>query len=235
MVNSEGIRVAKFLSDAGVASRREAERLISERRVSINGKKIDSPVNFITADDVVKVDNKIIRSHSPDDFQIYLFHKPVGVITSARDPEGRRTIYDVLPEKYHHLKYIGRLDYNTSGLLLMTTSGDFAREMTLPNADIPRVYIAKLGGTMTMDDAMIDRMLKPVRKGIKIDGMLYRPMKIERLDASDFKITVTEGKKNEIRVVFSHIGLPVRKLHRISYGIYELGNLPSGKIMEWKK
>jgi 23S rRNA pseudouridine2605 synthase len=163
---------------------------------------------------------------------VYLFHKPAGCICSARDPEGRRTIYDILPEKYRNLKYVGRLDYDTSGLLLMTDDGEFARKMTLPESKIPRVYVTKLGRTWTMDDEMIDRLLRPARKGMKIEGIIYRPMKIERMNATDFKITLTEGKKNEIRIVFGHIGLPVRKLHRISYGKYDLGDLPVKSIVQ---
>jgi 23S rRNA pseudouridine2605 synthase len=227
------LRIAKFLSDAGIASRREAERMIAAGRVSVNGQKVESPVFFIDGGEEIKVDGKQINSpftihHS----QLYLFHKPTGCLCTAHDPAGRRTIYDILPAKYKNLKYIGRLEYNTSGLLLLTNDGELARQMTLPSAGIERTYIAKLGRAMTMDDEFINRLLRPVRKGIKINGMIYRPMKIERMlnSASDFKITITEGKKNEIRIVFDHIGLPVRKLHRISYGPYELGDLPVGEI-----
>lgn len=229
------------MSESGIASRRDAEKLIEQGKVSINGKTIKSPVNFVSENDVVKVDGKIISNIRNESFlngtadgkpDIYLFHKPVGCIVSKHDPEGRKTIYDILPEKYRNLKYIGRLDYNTSGLLLMTNNGDLARELTLPESNIERVYIAKIGGAMTMDDTMLNRLLKPVKKGIKINGIIYRPMKIERLSANDIKIKITEGKKNEIRKVFDHIGLPVRALHRISYGKYELGDLPSSKVIK---
>jgi 23S rRNA pseudouridine2605 synthase len=224
------IRIAKFLSDSGVASRRAAEQMLLDGRVSVNGKIIKTPVFFVNGGEEVKADGKLVSNPCGRISKIYLFHKPAGCICSAKDPGGRKTIYDILPAKYRNLKYIGRLDYNTSGLLLLTNDGDLARKMTLPDSKIPRVYIAKLGRTWTMDDEMIGRLLKPVRKGIKIGGTLYRPMKIERLSATDFRITITEGKKNEIRIVFDHIGLPVRKLHRISYGEYELGGLPAGKI-----
>ena len=227
-------RISKFLSESGIASRRDAEKIIGQGRILINGKKITSPINFVSKNDIVKFDNKIISQITNNKTEIYLFHKPVGCIVSNHDPEGRRTIYDILPKKYKNLKYIGRLDYNTSGLLLMTNSGALARKMTLPESNIERVYIAKIGGAITMDDAMLNRLLKPAKKGIKIDDIIYRPMKIERLSASDLKITITEGKKNEIRKVFEHIRLPVRALHRISYGKYELGFLPVGKIIRGK-
>jgi 23S rRNA pseudouridine2605 synthase len=230
-VTSHEIRIAKFLSDHGIASRRAAEGLIAQGRVMVNGKKILTPVVFIEGKDEVKVDGKIIRAEN-NETSIFLFHKPTGCICSAKDPEGRRTIYDILPAKYRNLKYVGRLDYNTSGLLLLTNDGEFARKMTMPESKIPRVYIAKVGRAWTMDDDHFERLLKPVRKGIKINGIIYQPMKIERLNASDLKITITEGKKNEIRIIFARIGLPIRKLHRISYGKYELGDLGVGKVRE---
>ena len=202
--------------------------MIALGRVSVNGKKINTPVTFVSKNDSVLVDGKKITAKQQS--QIYMFHKPIGCICSAKDPEGRKTIYDILPPQYRNLKYIGRLDYNTSGLLLLTNDGALAREMTLPSAGIERVYVAKVGGAMTMDDAHFARVIKPVLKGVKIDGVIYRPMKVRRLNASDIEITITEGKKNEIRIVFEHVKLPIRKLHRISYGKHRLKDLPSGEI-----
>ncbi|MDR2268612.1 MAG: rRNA pseudouridine synthase [Rickettsiales bacterium] len=225
-------RIAKFLSNAGIASRRDAERMIESGRVAVNGTIIKTPVTFVSESDEIKLDGKrIFNSQVP---QIYMFHKPAGCICSSRDPNGRKTIYDIIPAEYKKLKYIGRLDYNTSGLLLLTNDGGLARKMTLPESKIERVYIAKVGHAWTLDDKHFDRLLKPIQKGIKIDGIIYRPMKVERLGAGDLKITLTEGKKNEIRIVFAHIGMPIRKLHRISYGQYELGDLQAGKIKPTK-
>jgi len=215
----------------GIASRRDAEKLIAAGRVRINGRTTESPVSFVSKDDNVSVDGKkIARSGGAARTALYLFHKPTGCICSARDPGGRRTIYDVLGEKYGNLKYVGRLDYNTSGLLLLTNDGGLARQLTLPSSGLERTYIAKLGGTMTMDDAHLNRILTPLKKGLKLNGIIYKPMKIRRMDASDVRVTITEGKKNEIRRAFESVGLPVRKLHRISYGKYELGTLPPGHI-----
>ena len=239
------LRISKHLSELGIASRRDAEKMIADGRVSVNGKKISTPVTFISDGDEICIDGKSIPSderrsglrrndkmnHEP---RVYLFHKPTGCLCTTRDPLGRKTIYDILPAKYRNLKYVGRLDYNTSGLLLMTDSGQLAREMTLPSAGIDRVYIAKIGRAWTIDDEHFGRLIKPVQKGIKIDGIIYRPMKIERLNASDLRITISEGKKNEIRIVFEHIGLPIRKLHRISYGPYELGTLRPGEIKNFR-
>ena len=223
-------RIAKFLSEQGILSRRAAEQAIANGRIKLNGKIITIPATLVIDADKIEIDGKQIKNFAQHS-KLYLFHKPIGCLTTARDPLGRKTIYDILPKEYKCLKYIGRLDYNTSGLLLMTSDGELARKMTLPSAGLERTYIAKLGRAMTMDDEMFNRIIKPAKKGIKINGIIYRPMKMERIDGSDAKITITEGKKNEIRIVFEHIGLPVRKLHRISYGPYQISSLKPGQII----
>jgi 23S rRNA pseudouridine2605 synthase len=144
---------------------------------------------------------------------------------TAHDPDGRKTVYDMLPQEYRHLKYVGRLDYKTTGLLLMTNDGVLARKLTLPASNIPRVYIATVNGT---DRSGLDR----ARQGITIDGTKYAPMKIDIMKNGDLRVMVTEGKKNEVRIVLRACGCPVRKLHRISFGNIELGKLPVGKIVK---
>ncbi|MDR0804118.1 MAG: rRNA pseudouridine synthase [Rickettsiales bacterium] len=229
------MRIAKFLADTGAApSRRAAEQMIADGRVAVNGAVLISPAFNISDADKISVNGKILTANHQLPTTIFAFHKPAGVMTTASDPAGRKTIYDILPQKYHNLKYIGRLDFNTSGLLLLTNSGELARKMTLPSAQIPRVYIAKLGRAWTMDDEMFNRITKKIRTGITVDGIHYRPMKLRRINASDTEITITEGKKNEIRLVFDSVGLPVRKLHRVSYGDIELGDLAVGNIRECK-
>ena len=149
-------------------------------------------------------------------------------MTTTRDPMGRKTIYDVLDKKYKNLKYIGRLDFKTTGLLLLTNDGDFARKMSLPQNHIERTYIATV-------DKYTKSGINIAQHGVCVDGINYRPMKIEKIDAHNLKITVTEGKKNEIRIVLKHIGSPVKALHRISYGPINLGNLKPEKILEIDK
>ena len=149
-------------------------------------------------------------------------------LTTMRDPMGRRTIYDVLDKKYKNLKYIGRLDFKTTGLLLLTNDGDFARKMSLPKNHIERTYIAAV-------DKYTKSGLETIRKGTCIDGITYRPMKVKELDEHNLEITVTEGKKNEIRIVIKSIGSPVKALHRISYGPIKLRKLGVGKILEIDK
>ena len=220
------IRLAKFIADSGFASRRAAEELINKGLVSVNGKIIDTPVFFVEQGDKVCINGQEIKSNN--DIKLYAFHKPINTMTTARDPMGRKTIYDVLDKKYKNLKYIGRLDFKTTGLLLLTNNGDFARKMSLPKSQIERTYIATV-------DKYTPHGLDVARHGTCVDGIKYRPMKIQEIDEHNLKITVTEGKKNEIRIVLKHIGSPVKALHRVSYGEIKLGNLKPGKILEIDK
>lgn len=215
-------RVAKFIADSGVASRRSAEDLIARGAVSVNGNKIDTPVFFVDDNDIVVVNGKKISARPQT--KLYAFNKPINTMTTRVDPMGRKTIYDVLDNEYKNLKYIGRLDYKTTGLLLLTNDGELARKMTLPSSKIPRTYIATVYGDLSKLDL--------ARHGITVRGIKYAPMQIEQIDEKNLRITVCEGKKNEIRIVLAAIGAPVKKLHRISYGKIELGNLPVGKIHE---
>lgn len=214
------VRIAKFLSYNGVASRRGAEKLISIGAVAINGKIIDTPVNFVNDGDVVTVNGKTVNNKS--ETELYAFYKPINTMTTSSDPLNRKTIYDVLPKKYQHLKYVGRLDYKTTGLLLLTNDGDFARRLTLPSSKIPRVYIAHVSG----NTKNIDR----ARRGITVDNIQYAPMKIDETEPNVLRIEICEGKKNEIRIVMRACGCPVIKLHRTSYGQIDLGKLTPGQI-----
>ena len=219
-------RLAKFIADTGSSSRRGAEELIKNGSVSVNGKTVNTPVFFVEDTDIVCIDGHEIKKQN--DIKLYAFHKPINTMTTSCDPLGRKTIYDVLDKKYKNLKYIGRLDFKTTGLLLLTNNGDFARKMSLPKNHIERTYIATV-------DKYTKHILDIARKGVCVDGINYRPMKIEEIDEHNLKITVIEGKKNEIRIVLKYIGAPVKALHRISYGVIELGNLAVGKILEIDK
>ena len=220
------MRLSKFLADSGVASRRGGEDLIKSGRVSVNGKIIDTPVFFVNGDEKICVDGKEIKKQA--ETKLYMFHKPLNTMTTRKDPMGRKTIYDVLDAQYKNLKYVGRLDYKTTGLLLLTNDGYFARQMCLPQNNFERTYIA------TVNKYNADG-LDRARKGVIVDGIKYRPMKIEIIDDNNLKVIVTEGKKNEVRIVLRAVGAPVRALHRISYGGISLGKLDSGKILEIDK
>lgn len=219
-------RLAKFISECGVASRRKAEELIENGHVYVNSKQIVTPVYFVNEDDKIIVDGVLLKR--PDDVKLYMFNKPLNTMTTTNDPEGRKTIYDYLEKQYKHLKYVGRLDYKTTGLLLLTNSGDLARKLSLPKNHIPRTYIVKVNN-YTEDG------LKVISKGTKVEGIYYRPMKVKPIDKNTLRVTVDEGKKNEIRIVFKSIGSPVVELHRINFGNIELGNLAPKKIKEIPK
>lgn len=215
-------RIAKFIADTGAASRREAENLIAAGAVAVNGAVIDTPVFFIDTDsDTVTIAGKRIEPRATS--RLYAFHKPINTMTTARDPRGRKTVYDCLAPEYKNLKYVGRLDYKTTGLLLLTNDGDLARRLTLPSSHIERTYIATVnGGDMSGLDA--------ARRGITVDGVNYRPMQIDVIDTSTLRVVVTEGKKNEVRIVLRACGAPVRHLRRISFGPIRLGNMAPGQI-----
>jgi len=239
-------RLAKFISESGVASRRDAEKLIESGVVTVNGETVLTPVCFVDENDKVEINGKLIQTQEQTQSQLIAFHKPVNTITSARDPAGRKTVYDCLPVKFRNYKYVGRLDYKTTGLLLFTNDGARAREMTLPATGLVRTYIAKLhpdikrahnAGALKRLMSQIyndDSVFDVLRRGATINKIKYAPMEIELLSIYPLKVKIklTEGKKNEIRIAFDYIGLPVSKLHRISYGEYELGELKSG---QWKE
>ena len=180
---------------------------------------------FVDDNDTVLVNgNKITKKTTTE---LYAFHKPINTMTTRSDPSGRKTIYDYIPDEYKHLKYIGRLDYKTTGLLLLTNDGELARKMTLPSSKIPRTYIATVYGDLSKLDM--------ARRGIIVRGVKYAPMQIDVIDNKNLRVTVVEGKKNEIRIVLAAIGAPVKKLHRISFGSIKLENLESGKIKKIKQ
>ena len=215
-------RIAKFIAHAGIASRRDAEKLIESGAVSVNDEVIKTPAINIDENDVVKINGKKIEQQK--NIELYIFNKPLNVMTTVRDPLSRKTIYDILPPEYRHLRYVGRLDYKTTGLLLMTNDGDVVRRLTLPTNQIPRTYIARVGGK--------NPNLDIARRGATVDGIHYRPMVIDEIAPGKLRITITEGKKNEVRIVLRACGAPVQKLHRESFGNLQLGKLPLGKIIK---
>lgn len=216
-----GIRISKVIADSGAASRRGAEELISLGQVTVNGKLVTTPVFFVEEDDVIEIKGKKITQKNG--LHVYMFHKPINTMTTTLDPQGRKTIYDCLPQEYKNLKYIGRLDFKTTGLLLLTNDGEFARKMTLPSSKIPRTYIATVS---SRDFSGLDA----ARTGITVDGVKYSPMKIDHIGGSNLRVSICEGKKNEVRIVLAACGCPVHKLHRVSFGNIKLKKLPVGKI-----
>ncbi|MGJ8480809.1 pseudouridine synthase [Sphingobium yanoikuyae] len=221
-------RIAKLLARAGIASRREIERMIEEGRIARDGVTIDTPATLLTSLHGVTVDGDPVAAPAPA--RLFLFHKPTGFLTTERDPAGRPTIYDILPDDLPRLMPIGRLDMNTEGLLLLTTDGEFKREMELPSTGVPRTYRARAFGEVSQ------QQLEDLFDGIEIDGIQYGPIEanLERRTGRNqwIEMTLTEGKNREVRRVLEHFELKVNRLIRTSYGPFELGELAGGAVEE---
>ena len=224
----EGERIAKMLSRAGVASRREAERLIEAGEVKVNGKVISSPALNVTAKDKVMVSGHLVAEKQP--VRLWLYYKPEGLVTSNADEKGRDTVFDHLPEDLPRVMTVGRLDLNSEGLLLLTNDGGLKRKLELPSTGWLRKYRVRVHGNPTDPD------FEPLRKGILVDGERFQPMQVvlDRIQGSNAWATIglREGKNREIRRAMSAIGLTVNRLIRISYGPFRLNELEPGQVEE---
>ena len=231
----DGDRIAKLLARAGVASRREVERMIGDGRVALNGKTLDTPAVKLDGLRGVTVDGKPVAE--PEATQLYAFHKPSGLLTTERDPKGRPTIYtalrNALPKDTPRLMPVGRLDFNTEGLLLLTNDGAFKRALELPANAVRRTYRARAFGDVTQ--ARLDELVE----GVTIDGMRYGRIEadLERGSGKNrwIEMTLTEGKNREVRRVLEHIGLQVNRLMRTAYGPIGLGELDRGQAVRLSK
>lgn len=225
---NEPQRIAKLLARAGVASRREVERLIEEGRVTLNGVAVETPATLLATLHGVAVDGVAIMAPPPT--QLFMFHKPTGCLTTERDPAGRPTIYDRLPADLPRVMPIGRLDMATEGLLLLTTDGGFKRQMELPSTGVPRTYRARAFGEVSQ------AQLEDLFDGIEIEGVRYGPIEanLERRTGANqwIEMTLTEGKNREVRRVLEHLGLQVNRLIRTSYGPFILDDLAIGAVHE---
>ncbi len=225
-----GERIAKVLSRAGVASRREAERMIELGEVKVNGKVITSPALNVTAKDVILVNGEPLAE--PEPARVWLYYKPDGLVTSNADEKGRDTVFDNLPPDMPRVMSIGRLDLNSEGLLLLTNDGELKRRLELPSTGWLRKYRVRVNGNPTDPD------LEPLRKGITVEGEKFQPMSVvlDRIQGANAWLTVgiREGKNREIRRAMSAINLTVNRLIRVSYGPFRLGDLEPGQVEEIK-
>jgi 23S rRNA pseudouridine2605 synthase len=225
-----GERIAKILSRAGIASRREAERLIELGEVSVNGKVITSPALNVTPADRITVRGEPVGQ--PEPARLWLYHKPEGLVTTAADEKGRDTVFDHLPEDMPRVMSIGRLDLNSEGLLLLTNDGELKRRLELPSTGWLRKYRVRVKGNPTDPD------LEPLRKGVTVEGETFQPMdvRLDRHQGANAWLTVglREGKNREIRRAMSHVGLTVNRLIRVSYGPFRLNALKPGEVEEVK-
>jgi 23S rRNA pseudouridine2605 synthase len=221
-------RIAKLLARAGIASRREIERMIAEGRIAIDGKTVEKPATLLTSLHGVTVDGNPVKAPAPA--RLFRYHKPVGLLTAERDPQGRPTIYDRLPTGLPRLMPVGRLDLNTEGLLLLTTDGGLKRQLELPSSGIERVYRARVFGEVSQD------RLEELIQGVEIEGVRYGAIdaNLERRTGRNawVEMRLTEGKNREVRRVLEHLGLKVSRLIRTAYGPFALGDLPAGAVDE---
>ncbi len=226
----EGDRIAKVLSRAGVASRREAERMIELGEVSVNGKVISSPALNVTSKDKIVVRGVVVGE--PEQARLWLYYKPEGLVTSESDEKGRETVFDNLPAELPRVMSVGRLDLNSEGLLLLTNDGALKRRLELPSTGWLRKYRVRVNGNP------VDPDLEPLRKGIVVEGERFQPMivVIDRIQGANAWLTVglREGKNREIRRAMAAINLTVNRLIRVSYGPFRLNDLQPGEVDEVK-
>lgn len=225
-------RIAKRIARAGVCSRRQAEALILDGLVSVNGTCIDTPATLVTDSDVIKVRGKPLPEKQ--ETILYRYHKPAGLVTTASDEKGRQTVFDSLPDNLGRVISVGRLDLNTEGLLLLTNDGALSRYLELPATGWTRAYRVRAFGVA--DPAA----MRALKKGVEIDGMRYGSIdaSFENLDKDEkgkptnhwIRLSIREGKNREVRRVMEHIGLQVNRLIRVSYGPFQLGQLARGKV-----
>ena len=225
----EGERIAKAMARAGLCSRREAERWIEAGRVTINGERIETPARTVGPADAVTVDGKPLPAREPA--RLWRYHKPRGLVTTARDEKGRATVFDNLPEHLPRVISIGRLDINSEGLLLLTNDGELARRLELPSTGWTRRYRVRIQGR-----AIDTERLAALADGVTVDGVRYGPIRaeLESQQSSNawLSISLQEGKNREVRRVMEHLGYPVNRLIRVAYGPFQLGRLPASDVEE---
>lgn len=236
---AEDTRLNKFISHNSKYSRREADAIIAEGRVKVNKKTITDLSTKVKETDIVAIDNKPIKYEKNRMYTVIVYNKPKGELVTKNDPQGRKIIFDTLGAKYKHFLPIGRLDYSSEGVLLLTDSVDVAN--TLMHSDLQRVYKIKLSGKLTkqVEDAMLSGLeledaTKGARKDSKIKSMRFAPFLGYKIDSvndnfSKLKVSINEGKNRELRRFFAHFGLDVLDLKRVEYGGINLNNLPTGK------
>jgi 23S rRNA pseudouridine2605 synthase len=221
---SETMRIQRALARAGVLSRRKAEELVSNGRVTVNGTLAQVGQTVDPERDVIKVDGERIGAPAPVEW--FVLHKPAGVITSKHDPEGRRTVFDLVPPR-PGLTYVGRLDFLTEGILLLTTDGAAAHRLTHPSREVERTYIASVLGEG-------DIAAEEARHGVELEDGIVRPKRIEAEKLGrgrwELKITISEGRNREVRRMCEAVGLEVDRLVRVKFGPVELGDLPVGQV-----
>ena len=218
------MRLAKYLASAGVASRRASEEIVRAGRVTVEGVAVTDPARDVHADDAVAVDGR--RVSSVRERVVYALNKPAGVVSTARDPQGRPTVVTMVPQT-ERLYPVGRLDIDTTGLILLTNEGDLAHRLTHPSFEVEKVYRAIVGGPPVREPE-----LRTLREGVEFDDGRTAPARVRRVSADTIEITIHEGRKRQVKRMCEAIGHPVRRLERVAFGPLQLGDLPRGR---WRK
>ena len=223
-----GERIAKWLARAGVASRRDAERMLAEGRVKLNGAVLSHPASFVAEGDIVQVNNAVVEA--PQRTRLWRYHKPDGLMTTHRDPQGRPTVFEKMPPGMPRVVSVGRLDLNSEGLLLLTNDGALARLLELPGTGWLRRYRVRVHGAVEPAD------LARLKDGLSVHGVRYGPIEAgldsRKGENAWLSVSLREGRNREIRRVMAHLGLQVSRLIRIAYGPFQLGTLPRGAVEE---
>jgi len=224
------INITKRIAHSGLCSRRDAKAMVTSGKVSVNGAIVFSSTTKVSIGDTILVDGQEIANISVP--RLWLFHKPASVITTNKDPQNRKTIFDILPQDLPRLVSVGRLDLNSEGLLLLTNNGELARYFEMPENNIKRKYEVRVFGNLDK------RRLNRLSEGCSIDGVKYGPIKVRVLEAGAnnawLEMVLTEGKNREIRKVLASLGMKISRLKRVEYGNYSLGNIKKGEIREVK-
>jgi 23S rRNA pseudouridine2605 synthase len=214
------MRLAKHLAHAGVASRRAAETLVGEGRVTVDGAVITDPARDVTGDEAIAVDGEAVRDSGTR--VVYALHKPAGVVSTARDTHGRRTVVDLVPSG-RRLYPVGRLDADATGLILLTNDGDLAYALTHPSFEVPRTYRARVEGRPD------ERALRALREGIELEDGRTAPARARRVGPHELELTIHEGRKRQVKRMCEAVGHPVVALRRVSFGALQLGDLAAGR------
>ncbi|MBO4644270.1 MAG: rRNA pseudouridine synthase [Alphaproteobacteria bacterium] len=228
MSTQKGERIAKVIARAGICSRREAERYIEQGRIAVNGQVLTSPAVTVSPEDKITVDQKPLPAKERT--RVWRYHKPAGLITSHKDPEGRPTVFDSLPDTLPRVISVGRLDLNSEGLLLLTNDGELARRIELPSTGWVRRYRVRIHGDMTPE------IMTKLAQGVVVEGVRYAGVQVvvDKKQGTNTWLTVSlkEGKNREIRKLMEFFGFKVTRLIRVSYGPFQLGTLPKGGVDE---
>ena len=218
------MRLAKHLAHAGVASRRAAEAIIAEGRVTVDGETVTDPARGVTGAEAIAVDGRPLGGGEGPERVDYAVHKPAGVVSTAHDPQGRRTVVGLVPEAGTRLYPVGRLDADTTGLILLTNDGELANHLTHPRYEVPKTYRARVANGPVQEPA-----LRALREGVELEDGPTAPAKVRRLHAGELELTIHEGRKRQVRRMCEAVGHPVRALERVAFGPLRLGGLEPGE------